>query len=155
MNGKRTELVGKIQERYGKAQDEAEREVDDGWRATNPGCLNRKKGRGPSGPAPLFLIWTAPITGVAKGDPRAPVGRIDVKPLAGSRLDPPALHRLHGNTNACVPSRSMTASSISRKKGAVNAAFHMRKHCRRQLYPALISIRFRSADAVLAPHDRR
>jgi len=29
IKGSRRELVGKIQERYGKAQDEAEREVDD------------------------------------------------------------------------------------------------------------------------------
>ncbi len=29
INGKRTELVGKIQNRYGIARDEAERQVDD------------------------------------------------------------------------------------------------------------------------------
>jgi uncharacterized protein YjbJ (UPF0337 family) len=32
IKGRRKELVGKIQERYGKAQDEVEREVDD-WMA--------------------------------------------------------------------------------------------------------------------------
>ncbi len=32
IKGKRTELAGKIQERYGKAQEEAEREVDE-WLA--------------------------------------------------------------------------------------------------------------------------
>jgi uncharacterized protein YjbJ (UPF0337 family) len=29
INGKRKELAGRIQERYGKAQEDAEREVDD------------------------------------------------------------------------------------------------------------------------------
>lgn len=29
IKGRRTELAGKIQERYGKAQEDAEREVDD------------------------------------------------------------------------------------------------------------------------------
>jgi uncharacterized protein YjbJ (UPF0337 family) len=32
IRGRRKELVGKIQERYGKAQDEVEKEVDD-WMA--------------------------------------------------------------------------------------------------------------------------
>ena len=34
LNGKKDELVGRIQERYGIAKDEAERQVDD-WSRTN------------------------------------------------------------------------------------------------------------------------
>ncbi len=34
IEGSRDKLVGRIQERYGRAKDEAEREVDD-WRRTN------------------------------------------------------------------------------------------------------------------------
>ena len=34
IKGKRTELAGKLQERYGYAQDRAEREIDD-WLKTN------------------------------------------------------------------------------------------------------------------------
>ena len=34
IEGSRDKLVGRLQERYGHAQDQAEREVDD-WRTTN------------------------------------------------------------------------------------------------------------------------
>jgi uncharacterized protein YjbJ (UPF0337 family) len=35
IKGKRTELAGKIKERYGKAQDVAEREVDEWYKTLN------------------------------------------------------------------------------------------------------------------------
>ena len=35
INGKRKELSGRIQERYGKAQEEAEREVDEWYKTLN------------------------------------------------------------------------------------------------------------------------
>ena len=35
VQGKREELIGKIQERYGRKRDEAEREVDDWSRTLN------------------------------------------------------------------------------------------------------------------------
>lgn len=52
------------------------------------------------------------------------VGRTSIRFLVTALIQPPRKRR-HGKTSACGPSESMTASSRSRSKGAVEIGCHM------------------------------